>query len=128
MSPLARYALFQLPGIAGAAILAYVLWRWAVVPGWAAAAIVGAWILKDAALYPLARAAHQPAPEGAAAMIGRRGVARRRLAPRGTVAFGVELWRAEVVAGATPIEADSAVRVVAVRGLTLIVAADDAHG
>jgi membrane-bound ClpP family serine protease len=56
-------------------------------------------------------------------------VARRRLAPRGTVAFGVELWRAEIAASAAPIEAGAAVRVVAVRGLTLVVAAiEEAHG
>lgn len=125
MSPLVRYALFQLPGQAGAAVLVWALWRWAGLPGWAAFAIVAAWVAKDAALYPLSRAAHQPAPEGAAVLIGRRGVARRRLAPRGTVAFGVELWRSEIAPGAAPIESGTAVRVVAVRGLTLIVAVDD---
>lgn len=125
MSPLARYALFQLPEIAAAAALVWALWRWAGLPGWAALAIVGVWVAKDVALYPFLRGAYEPVPAGAAALIGRRGVARRRLAPRGTVAFGVELWRAEIAAGAAPIDAEAAVRVVAVRGLTLIVAAED---
>lgn len=125
MSPLGRYTLFQLPGLAGAALLVAALWRWAGLPAWAALAIVAAWVAKDAALYPLLRGAHESPPQGAAAFIGRRGVARRRLAPRGTVAFGVELWRAEIEPAGRPIDAGAAVRVVGVRGLTLIVAEDD---
>jgi membrane protein implicated in regulation of membrane protease activity len=125
MSPRLRYALFQLPGIAGIALLALALWRWAGLPAWAAIAIVGAWVAKDVALFPLLRRAHEPPPEGAAVLIGRRGVARRRLAPRGTVAFGVELWRAEIEPAAEPIDAGALVRVVSVRGLTVIVAEDD---
>jgi membrane protein implicated in regulation of membrane protease activity len=128
MSPLLRYALFQLPGIAGVAVLVAALWRWTGLPAWAALAIVGAWVAKDVALFPLLRRAHEPPPEGAAALIGRRGVARRRLAPRGTVAFGVELWRAEIEPTARPIDAGAPVRVIAVRGLTVIVAADEAVG
>jgi membrane protein implicated in regulation of membrane protease activity len=128
MSPLTRYALFQLPGIAGAALLVAALWRWAGLPIWAALVIVAAWVAKDAALYPLLRRAHEPAPEGAAVLIGRRGVARRRLAPRGTVAFGVELWRAEIEPAGRPIDEGATVRVVSVRGLTLIVAEDDGVG
>lgn len=125
MPPLLRYALFQLPEIAAAAVLLWALWRWAGLPGWAAMALLAAWVAKDAALYPFLRGAYEPVPAGAAALIGRRGIARRRLAPRGTVAVGVELWRAEIAAGAAPVEAGAAVRVVAVRGLTLIVAVDD---
>lgn len=128
MSPLARYALFQLPGQVGVALLVFILWEWAGLPGWAALAIVAAWVAKDAALYPLLRRAYETPPNGAEALIGRRGVVRRRLAPRGTVAFGIELWRAEIGPAGEPIDAGVAVRVVAVRGLTLIVAADDGAG
>jgi membrane protein implicated in regulation of membrane protease activity len=125
MSPLRRYALFQLPGLACVALLVFILWEWAGLAAWAALAVIAAWVAKDAALYPLLRRAYELPPDGAAALIGRRGVARRRLDPRGTVAFGVELWRAEVHPTAGPIDVGVAVQVVAVRGLTLIVAAAD---
>jgi membrane protein implicated in regulation of membrane protease activity len=125
MSPVGRYALFQLPGLVCVVLLVFILWEWAGLPAWAALAVVAAWAVKDAALYPLLRRAYEIPPAGAAAFIGRRGVARRRLAPRGTVAFGVELWRAEIRPAGHPIDAGAAVRVVAVRGLTLIVVADD---
>jgi membrane protein implicated in regulation of membrane protease activity len=122
MSPAVRYALFQLPGAVGAAVVAWALWRWAGLPGWAAGGLAALWVAKDVALYPWMRAAHQPVPGGAAALIGRRAVARGRLAARGTVAVGSELWRAELAPPAAPIEPGAALRVVAVRGLTLIVA------
>lgn len=126
MSPLARYALFQIPGQAAAVLLAAALWEWAGLPGWAALALVAAWVVKDAALYPLLRCAYEAPPAGAAALIGRRGVARRRLAPRGTVSLGRELWRAEAEPAAAPIEPGTPVRVTGARGLTLIVAPDPA--
>jgi membrane protein implicated in regulation of membrane protease activity len=125
MSTLARYALFQVPGLLCIALLVFILWEWAGLPAWAAWAVIIASVAKDAALYPLLRRAYEVPPNGAAVLIGRRGVARRQLAPRGTVAFGVELWRAEIGPAQAPIETGAAVRVVAVRGLTLIVAADD---
>jgi len=128
VSTLARYALFQIPGQVCVALLAFILWEWAGLPGWAALAVVAGWVVKDAALYPFLRRAYEVPPHGAAALVGRRGVARRRLAPRGTVAFGAEVWRAEIGPDGAPIEAGTAVRVVAVRGLTLIVAVDDGDG
>lgn len=127
MRPLARYALFQLPGFTAAALLLFVLWEWAGLPGWAVAAALAAWVAKDAALYPLLRRAYEPGSHGAAALIGRRGVARRRLAPRGVVAIGAEVWRAEA-AEAEAIEAGAAVVVVGARGLTLFVVAAPANG
>ncbi len=127
MSSLRRYALFQLPGIACVGLLLFVLWEWQGVPGWAAAAALAAWVAKDAALYPLLRRAYEPGPHGAAALTGRAGVVRRRLAPRGVVAIGPEVWRAEA-ADAAAIEAGAAVTVVGARGLTLFVVAVPANG
>jgi membrane protein implicated in regulation of membrane protease activity len=126
MSPPVRYALFQLPGIVGVAALAFGLWEWAGLPGGTALVIVAAWIAKDIILYRLLRRAHEPTPAGAQALVGRRGVVRRRLDPRGTIAFGVELWRAEAQRAERPIEAGVEVRVVGARGLVLIVTDDDA--
>jgi len=125
MSPPVRYALFQLPGIAGVAALAFGLWEWAGLPGQTALVIVAAWIAKDIILYRFLGRAHEPTPAGAAALVGRRGVVRRRLDPRGTIVFGVELWRAEAQRRERPIEVGAAVRVVGARGMVLIVADDD---
>lgn len=120
MSPLARYALFQLPGLLGAALLLVVLWEWAGLPGWAAGLALAVWVAKDAALYPLLRRAYELPRDGAEALIGRRGTVRRRLAPRGTVAIGSVLWLAETADGAV-IEVGEAVMVVAAHRLTLVV-------
>lgn len=126
MSPLVRYALFQLPGIAAVILVLWVLWRWAGLSGWVAMAVGTAWLGKDVALYPLLRRAYERQPDGAAALIGRRAVVRRRVAPAGTVAFGAEVWRAELAPEGPPIESGAAVRVIGARGLTLIVAAEEA--
>lgn len=124
MPPLLRYAVFQVPGLIAVALLAYLLWRFAGLPSWLAAAAVLLWAAKDAAMYPLVHRAYEQPPHGAAALIGRRGVVRRRIAPRGTVGFGVELWNAES-ADRTSIESGAGVVVVATRGLTLVVEESD---
>jgi len=130
MSPLLRYTLFQLPGLVVAAVLLIGVWRLAGVPGWLAALLFALWVIKDAAFYPLLRRAYEGEERGGAArMIGQRGTARQDLAPRGYVALGSELWRAEVAPGGGPIRAGGAVRVVDARRLTLIVApVDDGDG
>jgi len=126
MSPLLRYTLFQLPGLAVVAVLLLGLWRLAGLPAWVAALLFGLWVIKDAAFYPLLRRAYEGEGRGGAArLIGRCGTARQDLAPSGYVALGGELWRAHVASGGDPIPAGSAVRVVDARRLTLIVVAID---
>jgi membrane protein implicated in regulation of membrane protease activity len=126
MSPLLRYTLLQLPGLGFLGLIALALWRFAGLPGWAAAALVIGWAIKDAALYPLLRSAYSgPGGPGTARLVGQRGVARQDLTPRGYVVVGSELWRAEVEPGAAPIAAGCSVQVVGARRLTLIVAASD---
>jgi membrane protein implicated in regulation of membrane protease activity len=124
MSPLLRYSLLQLPALGFLALIVLALWRFAALPGWAAAALVIGWAIKDAAFYPLLRSAYTgPGGSGTLRLVGQRGVARQDLAPRGYVALGTELWRAEVEPGAAPIAAGRGVRVVGAHRLTLIVAA-----
>jgi membrane-bound serine protease (ClpP class) len=79
-------------------------------------------VLKDVAFYPLARRALAAPPwHGAESLLGQRGVVVAALEPEGKVRIGHELWRARAD---TPIAAGCAVRVEAVRGLTLVVAPD----
>jgi membrane-bound serine protease (ClpP class) len=65
------------------------------------------------------RAQKRPIRTGQESLIGRRGIARSDLSPRGSVQLGGELWTAELPAGEEPIQKGSRVEVVAVRGVHL---------
>jgi membrane-bound serine protease (ClpP class) len=67
------------------------------------------------------RAQHVPIRTGEESMIGRKGVARTDLAPKGSVQVGGELWTAELEEGGAKIPAGARVEVVKVEGLRLIV-------
>jgi membrane protein implicated in regulation of membrane protease activity len=119
-STLLRYWLFQLPGfLAVAALLAALVWGWGLAPR-LAALFLALWVLKDVVLYPFVRRAYEPRSGGGAdALVGAVAVARERLDPEGYVRVGHELWRARVRGGA--VEEGAPVRVLEVRGLTLVV-------
>ncbi len=119
-STLLRYWLFQLPGaIAVTGLLVLLVHVWDLSPR-LAAAFLAIWVLKDLALYPLVRRAYEPRSGGGAdALLGAFATARDRLDPEGYVRVGHELWRARVRGG--PVEKGGTVRVVEVRGLTLLV-------
>lgn len=113
-----RYLLWQLPGWLVAAAAGAVLAGGLGWPGWAAALLPAAWILKDLLLYPAMREAFRPAPPP---LVGRRGQAVERLAPDGWVRVSGELWRARVAGPGAVIESGRGVVVRGARGLTLIV-------
>ena len=94
------------------------------MPGWAALLALAVWVAKDAgmALF-LAHAYEGNARGGLHDLVGKRGVAESELAPSGTVRVGAERWRALCAPGVVRIAAGSAVRVVAVEGLTAVVEA-----
>jgi membrane-bound serine protease (ClpP class) len=56
-------------------------------------------------------------------MIGQRGIAKERLAPKGYVQIHGELWRAVKIENGPPIEMGQSVRIVKIDGLTLFVEA-----
>jgi membrane protein implicated in regulation of membrane protease activity len=125
MSPAARYWLAQLPGYAIGAILLSAASHFFALPGWLAALLFAGMVLKDVAFYPLARRALAAPPwHGAESLLGQRGVVVAALEPEGKVRIGHELWRARAARADAPIAAGRAVRVEAVRGLTLVVAPD----
>jgi membrane protein implicated in regulation of membrane protease activity len=117
---LLRYWLFQLPGfVAVAALLVALVHWWGLAPR-LAALFLGLWVLKDLALYPFVRKAYEPRSGGGAdALVGSLATASDRLDPDGYVRVGHELWRARVRGGAA--EKGAPVRVLEVRGLTLVV-------
>ena len=118
-----RYALFQIPGLVGAAsILAVLVWA-ELVTVRTATLLYLLWIAKDAALYPLTRDAYRGADSAATQrLVGRRGVVRQRLAPSGWVFVDGALWRAVVCPDGGPLGEGEEVEVVAVRGNRLTVA------
>ena len=67
------------------------------------------------------RAQKRPVSMGAESLVGRVGIVRTGLAPRGQVQLGGELWTAELLDGEEALSADAKVEVVGVDGLRLLV-------
>jgi membrane protein implicated in regulation of membrane protease activity len=117
-----RYALYQVPGLLILLGVVLGLYRWAMLPGWAAVALVVAWMLKDAALYPWLRTAYEPDSRRVIErLIGLAGIAVEPLAPRGYVRVRGELWQAEPTEPHSTIDAGRAVTVHAIATDILLV-------
>jgi membrane protein implicated in regulation of membrane protease activity len=122
----AKYILFQLPELAVVSVLAIGARSWVGLADWAAAGIIALWVVKDVVMFPFVRIAYQPSSSGgAASLVGARGIAQDALRPSGYVRISAELWRAELRQEAAPVEPGDRIRVLAVRGLTLVVESDD---
>jgi membrane protein implicated in regulation of membrane protease activity len=122
---LLKYWILQLPGVALLVLILILVRRWVDIPTWALWGIVALWVAKDVILFPFVwRSYDWSRPEDANPMFGARGIARERLAPSGYVRVRGELWHAEVVENGPTIEKGAMVRVLGIRGLTLIVKPD----
>ncbi len=119
---LAKYLVFQVPGMALAGVVLVMLVRvWDLSPR-TALLLFAFWVIKDLVMYPLLRGAYAGSFHDAGeSLVGALGTARERLDPAGYVRVGAELWRAEVSREHAPVESGAAVRVRAVRNLTLYV-------
>jgi membrane protein implicated in regulation of membrane protease activity len=118
----ARYVAAEAPGWVLAAGLLWLLVEHAGLAPWLAWLLWTLWVAHDFVLYPWLRDAFEVGdPDATAPLIGRTGLARERLDPEGYVRIGAELWRAELAPGCAAVEAGASVRVLAVRGLTLVV-------
>ena len=124
MAPFARFLLFESVGWAlGAVILAW-LAREEYVSTGLAVALFALLVLKDLVLYPLTRKAYEQGhPHGASELLGAEVRVETALDPDGWVRAGAERWRARVAGDVADgmLEAGSRARVLALRGLTLIV-------
>jgi membrane protein implicated in regulation of membrane protease activity len=116
----AKYVLLELPGwLIAAVVLSLGIRYWELSPR-LAIVLFALWVIKDFALYPVLRIAYEDgSPNATDALVDALGTARERLDPTGYVRVGSELWRAELIAGSDAVESGDAVRVRAVRGLTL---------
>lgn len=128
-----RYWLVQLPGAALLLVALLLLRRWFDLPAWAVAAVVAAWLIKDAALYPVLKHAFDPSsgpqphsPLGRTAVV-REGLGLAGMSRRGYVQLGGELWLAELAPSAGPVGPGRRVRVVDRHGLRLVVEPVGAH-
>jgi len=117
----ARYLAFEAPSWVLLGVVLAVLMR-----GWGltlpvAALVLGLWVLKDLALFPVLRIAYEPGggSGGVENLVGALAAVTVELAPEGWVRIGAERWRARVSRQHVPVSVGAAVRVVAVEGLLL---------
>jgi len=117
-----RYILLNIPALVAIILALIVAQHWIEVPIWLSLAIVFIWFIKDIILFPFVwRAYDREGHAGSRLMIGKRGIARERLAPSGYVLVEGELWKAEIVEADQPIESGHLVRVARIEGLKLFV-------
>lgn len=116
-----RYWLLQLPGWLVVAVLTTAITMWLDLAVWVPFAALGAWVLKDLALYPLLKTAYDPTGRTSATrrMVGSAGTAEQDVAPVGFVRVRGELWRAEIDPDAAPVRRGERVRVIDADGMTL---------
>lgn len=121
-----RYGLLQLPGLTLLVLFLTLVRRWFDIPAWLLWGFLALWVTKDVILFPFVwRSYDRDQPRDKNRMLGAHGIARDRLAPSGYILVHGELWQAEVMEGAAPIERDEGVLVRGTRGLTLIVQPDN---
>ena len=119
---LARYTLFQIPDLILLSLGLAAAVRWWGLPVLAAYGLVALWIAKDIIMYPIVRVAYESGgSSGIDGIHGALGVVTQPLVPSGYVKLGSELWKAELLCGSGTASVGSAIRVVEIRGLTLIV-------
>jgi membrane protein implicated in regulation of membrane protease activity len=117
-----RYILLNIPGLAAVILILIIVQYWVVLPKWLFGSIIGIWIVKDVLLFPFVWRAYDREQTGQSrSMLGKRAIARKRLAPSGYVRIYGELWRAEKIGDGPPIEIGQAVKIVKMKGLTLMV-------
>ena len=119
---LLRYTLFQIPDLILLSLGVAAAVRWWGLPVFVGYGLVALWLVKDVILFPILRVAYESdSASGVDAICGALGVVTQSLAPVGYVRLGSELWKAELASGSGSVLEGSAIRVVELRGLTLLV-------
>jgi len=115
-----KYSLLQIPGTALLALVLFFLGDILDLSHYLKYIILLLWILKDIIMFPFVWQSYDSTGRNTGfSMIGKRGVARERLAPSGYIRVGGELWKAETTDG--HIESGEPVTVIHVDGLKLTV-------
>ena len=119
---IARYTLFQIHGLILLSLGLAAAVRWWDLPVLVAYGLVAVWVAKDVIMYPIVRVAYESGgSSGVEGIHGALGVVTQPLVPAGYVKLGSELWKAELLCGSETASVGSAIRVVELRGLTLVV-------
>ncbi len=118
-----RYWLFQIPGIVLAALVGGSLYYFERVTLSTAFLILGAWVIKDAALYPILVHAFRTegTKTGIEKMIGMVGTVRQELQPEGIIWVRGERWKA-ITDSPQTITKGTLVKVIHAKQLTITVA------
>jgi membrane protein implicated in regulation of membrane protease activity len=117
-----RYTLFQIPSLVILILILVIIQTWIDLPLWITGLCIGVWVLKDLMLFPFVWRAYDPETQKRSnMMIGKQARVVERLAPQGYVELNGELWRAMIDQENSPMEKHSPVRVLDVKGLTLLV-------
>jgi membrane-bound ClpP family serine protease len=121
-----RYTLLQLPALAFLLMALVLVQRWIEIADWIFWGSIMVWIAKDVILFFFTwRAYDTTAARPGRSMVGARGITQNRIAPSGFIHVRGELWKAEVWGGGRPIEIGERVKVINIKGLTLIVQPED---
>ena len=121
-----KYILLQVPALAMLVVLLLLAKCWVDLPSWFIWGLIGLWIAKDMALFPLTwRAYDQDRGRAESPLVGARGIAEEQLNPSGYIRVGGELWQAEVKGDGPRIERGEEVLIQGIRGLTLLVSRGD---
>lgn len=119
---LTTYILLQLPALFIIASIMIFLYHWSNLAGWIVWAVIGVWLTKDIVLFPFVWPAFDfKRRRGANEIIGEHGWTVDRLNPSGYVRMRGELWKAELANHSLPVGRNSPIKVINLRGLTLIV-------
>ena len=93
-----RYALFQLPDLFILILILFILRYFLKIPGYAILIVLGIWILKDIVLFPFIGRFYDPDyRKDWFSMVGKKGIVKKSLKPKGKILVKGELWRAEVL-------------------------------
>lgn len=121
-----KYGLLMIPGTVALILVIIIARRWVTMPLWLSTTIVILWLIKDVVMFPFVWRSYDKTTAGISkSMIGKRGVAKERLAPTGYIQIQGELWRAEKIHEGPPIERGEYVRVTEMEGLKLFVTTEN---
>ena len=93
-----------------------------IIPGYAMGAVIAFWILKDIVLYPfVGRFYDLDFQKDLFSMVGKKGIVKKSLRPKGKILVKGELWHAEVLEKDMTINTGETVVIQGIKGLNLLV-------
>jgi membrane-bound ClpP family serine protease len=120
-----RYLFLMIPGVVILILFLMIVEHWVTMPSWLFWTVISLWLAKEVVIFPFVWHAHDPNRPGISrTMIGAHGIVKERLDPVGYIQVAGELWKAEHLDTAQPIEKGERVRVLKMEGLRLFVSTE----